>query len=71
MNKTYSQDIKIYNKYHSIDSDIEFVSPIEFLSDEQNKYVLQTVKTRLKDDDNPDKWMTLEECKKLVKEIFH
>lgn len=54
------------------DNDIDnlkLVGPIEFLSDEQNKQILEDLKCRLKNEKYM-KWYSLEEMDKKMKEQF-
>lgn len=47
------------------EEDIEkltLVNPIEFLPEEENEYILETLKKRLEKANKPNNWMPLEEC---------
>lgn len=48
---------------------LKLVGPIEFLSDEQNKQILEDLKQRLKNEKYM-KWYSLEEVDKKIKEQF-
>ena len=47
------------------------VNPIESMSKEQNDFLLELVKQRLKDSNKPEKWMTWEQFEKLAKDKFN
>lgn len=63
------------NKLHipDIDDDdidnLKLVGPIEFLSDEQNKQILEDLKQYLRNEKNM-KWYSLEQVDKKIKEQF-
>lgn len=56
-------------KIPTIDIDnLTIVNPIDFLSQDENEYILEVIKQRLKDANNPDRWITWEEYEDLEKE---
>ena len=52
-------------------NDITMVNPIDFISDEQNKKIFERVKDGFKNINNPDRWLTYEDCTRLAKEKFN
>lgn len=52
-------------------NDITMVNPIEFISEEENKKIFERVKDGLRNINNPDRWLTREDCVRLAKEKFN
>lgn len=52
-------------------NDITMVNPIDFISEEQNKKIFERVKDGLRNLNNPDRWLTREDCVRLAKEKFN
>ena len=52
-------------------NDIKIISPVEFLSEEENLKVIERIKDGLRNMNNPDRWLTREECLRLAKEDFN
>ena len=51
--------------------DVIMVNPIEFISEEENNEIIERVKDGLRNINNPDRWLTWEECMQLAKEKFN
>lgn len=70
MENTKIKNIKTYMDDEDIQNFI-IVNPIDFISEDQNKHILKVLKQGIKDENNPDKWMSWEESDRiLAKEIF-
>lgn len=55
------------------ESDIEnltLVDPIEFMSEEENNYLLESLKERLREASNPTNWIPLKECEQRLSEML-
>lgn len=51
---------------------LRIVSPIEFISKEENEHILEVLKQGLRDADKPEMWIDWEESDRiLAKEIFN
>lgn len=51
-------------------NNVIMVDPIDFLSKEENEKIIERVKEGLKNINNPERWMTWEECDKLLAEKY-
>lgn len=50
--------------------DITMVNPIEFITEEESKGIIERVKEGLRNINNPERWLTREECEQIAKERF-
>lgn len=69
-----SENIKTITLPQINENDIEnltLVDPIEFMSNEENEYLLSTLKERLRKAHKPDNWMPLEECVQRLNEKLY
>ena len=51
-------------------NNITMISPIEFLTEEENLMVIERVKDGLRNMNNPDRWMTWEEVDRILTEKY-
>lgn len=49
---------------------INTINPIDFLSEEENMKIIERIKDGLRNINNPDRWLTWEECDKKLREKY-
>ena len=71
MSNTGVNSIPLPNTDKNDVENLTIVNPIEFISDEENQNLLNTVTQRLIDSNNPDKWIKWEKFEQKAKEKFN
>lgn len=51
--------------------DITIINPIDFISEEENQKIFKRVKEGLLNINNPERWLSIEDFEKNVKERFN
>ena len=51
-------------------NNIDMINPIDFLSEEENMKIIERIKDGLRNINNPDRWLTWEECDKKLREKY-
>lgn len=64
------KDIKFPPINPNSSGEVKIINPIEFLSEEENLKLIEELKESVKSFNNPEKWITWEESRRLLDEKY-